>query len=77
MNSIVNESTVGRIYLVRLNGDGKYTGFTTKTLECRWKEHCRTANAGRGKILHSGIRKYGADAFTIEEIYQSADHEHT
>jgi len=75
------ESTIekiARIYLVRLNGGGKYTGVTTNSIEKRWTQHCYAAKVNKTKsVLHAAIRKYGAGAFTTEELYQSTDLEHT
>lgn len=57
----------GKIYLVCLNGNPVYVGFTIRSIEERWKEHCHEAksNIRRKYILHKAIRKYGPNAFTI------------
>jgi len=66
------------IYLIRLWGAPKYVGYTTRNLERRWKCHCYEAQSSKGGfVLHKAIRKYSKDAFTIEELYQSADLDHT
>jgi len=74
---ITDVAKVGRIYLVRLNGEPKYVGFTTQGIEKRWEEHCWKAKNNGINVIHAGIRKYGKDAFTTEVLYQSADLEHT
>jgi len=75
---ITNVAKVARIYLVRLNGGSKYTGFTTNDIENRWKRHCNEAKRNKtNSVLYAAIRKYGNSAFTIKELYQSADLKHT
>jgi group I intron endonuclease len=51
----------------RLNGH-TYVGQTTKTLEHRWKQHC--SEKRRNYHLYNAIKKYGKDAFTVEEVAQ-------
>ena len=65
------------IYLIKLNDIPKYVGFTTKSIEHRWNEHCRDMTRGSHNILHNSIRKHGKDAFTIEPIYIGEDDQHT
>ena len=66
------------IYLVRRESVPVYVGFTSKSLEKRWCQHIRSANARHEcMLLHRAIAKYGVDAFTIEEIYSSDDVDHT
>jgi|DEB19_MinimDraft_3_1074340.scaffolds.fasta_scaffold02283_2 group I intron endonuclease len=67
----------GKIYLVSLNGVPKYVGFTTQTIEKRWKKHIWDSKKIRCPALHSAINKYGPEAFTITEIYSSEDVNHT
>jgi len=65
------------IYLIRRNGKPVYVGFTSRTLEERWKEHCFASKGISECILHRAIRKYGIDNFTIENIYTGVDWKHT
>jgi len=62
----------GIIYLItNQKNNKKYIGLTIQSLERRWKYHIEQANAGQIKSresLHADIRKYGKDAFSIEEI---------
>lgn len=63
-----SESKVyGRIYLItnRVNGK-RYVGQTVGSIAARWMHHCGAHS--RCKALASAITKYGADAFTIEDL---------
>ena len=53
-----------------------YIGFTHKTLEKRIIEHKSSAKSGSNYLLHKAIRKYGADSFKWESIYESFDKEY-
>ena len=68
------------IYKITNTLNGKlYIGFTSFSVEKRWKVHLRNARAG-GNLkyaLYQAIRKYGKERFTVEVIYQSPDKEHT
>ena len=70
----------GKIYLVSLNGVPKYVGFTLKSVEDRWKRHCKDSISKKKRfnrpLLHA-IQKYGANAFEIKEIYSGEDRNHT
>jgi len=46
-----------------------YIGYTEKTLQHRLKQHKHLAKMQKGYFLHSAIRKYGEEYFTIESIY--------
>ena len=63
---------MGFIYKVTNKVNGKiYIGQTCRTINARWSEHLRDAFSKTGKrkfIIHSAIKKYGADAFSIEQI---------
>jgi len=51
---------------------------STQSIEIRWKKHYSAAKNKKSKsIIYAGIRKYGKNAFTIEELYQSTDLEYT
>ena len=63
----------GTIYVITNTVNGKqYVGQTIKTITQRWSEHCSQASAPRRArtALPAAIRKYGADVFTIEAIYE-------
>lgn len=45
----------------------QYVGITTRTLGRRWYEHKHVANSC-GKVLHAAIKKYGENAFVVEQI---------
>lgn len=49
-----------------------YVGYTTKTIEWRWAEHCRVAfnknSQDYNELFKKAIRKYGKENFKIEEI---------
>lgn len=46
-----------------------YIGQTTKTLKSRWTSHVSAALKGKRTFkLHHAIRKYGPEAFEIEEV---------
>lgn len=50
-----------------INGK-RYIGVTTRSLCVRWRQHKQDARASAKTILHKAIRKYGPDAFRIEEF---------
>ena len=64
---------MGVIYKITNSINGKvYIGQTRQKLGVRWKQHinsslCETAN-DYNTYLHVAIRKYGIDAFVVEEI---------
>lgn len=66
------------IYLVRLNEKAVYVGFTSKSIEERWKKHCMDATKYMSSyVFHKAIRKYGVEAFSVETIYTGDDWKHT
>jgi len=66
------------IYLVRKDSIPVYVGFTRGSLKSRWRKHQYDCNRKDGcPLLCNAIKKYGVDAFTIEEIYSSDDVDHT
>ena len=67
------------IYLVRKDEMPVYVGFTTKTIEKRWKQHQRDAvnpKRRRGR-LQNAIQAHGINSFTIETLYESEDVEYS
>jgi len=51
----------------RLNGKS-YIGFTSQSLELRWKRHQYISTKGSNGHLHRAIRKYGVENFHLEII---------
>ena len=64
----INTGMSGKIYLICKDGEPKYVGFTSQTIQARWARHCKDAYRKSKFILHKAIRKYGPEAFTIELI---------
>lgn len=64
------------IYLIRLEGKAVYVGFTSKSADARWVEHCSDAKRKCPNILHKAIRKYGMESFSVETIYTGEDSNH-
>ena len=61
------------IYLIRLNGEPKYVGYTKNCIEKRWSEHLSAARTGWPQLLYRAIRKHGEQSFTIESIMEHED----
>lgn len=63
---------MGYIYKVTNTVNGKmYVGQTKRTIDRRWKEHIHnsfTESSFDKGPLHLAIKKYGADAFVVEQI---------
>ena len=60
------------IYKITNNTNSKsYVGKTNKEVEKRFNEHLKSSEKGSKFILHSAIRKYGPDNFSIEILFQS------
>ena len=63
---------MGFIYKVTNTVNGKlYIGQTSRTIEVRWREHIHDAIKRNNKssfIFHKAIKKYGPNAFEIEQI---------
>jgi group I intron endonuclease len=64
------------IYLIRLEGKAVYVGFTSKSADVRWLQHCSDAKRNCPNILHKAIRKYGIESFSVETIYMGDDSNH-
>ena len=47
-----------------------YIGFTSKTLEERFKKHLANAKSGSNTYLYKAIRKYGEQSFQIEILQE-------
>lgn len=57
------------IYVVTNVTNGKkYVGQTRKTIRIRWAQHLTHARQGTRVPFHFAIRKYGEDAFTVEQV---------
>ena len=57
----------GIVYCVTNTSNGKkYVGQTTQKLSSRWRYHVKYALNGSGNALHSAIRKYGQESFTVK-----------
>jgi hypothetical protein len=66
------------IYLIKKDEKPVYVGFTSLTIEERWKTHCKDAKKRHKKSkLYESIKKYGIHCFTIEKLYESEDYYHT
>jgi predicted GIY-YIG superfamily endonuclease len=64
------------IYKITNNTNGKiYIGKTNRTIEVRWREHCKDFIAKRKQHLplYRAFEKYGLENFTIEEVEQCLD----
>lgn len=53
--------------------DKSYIGFTSKTIDARWKSHLYSAKKGSHYRIHSAIRKYGETSFVIKLLEESLD----
>ena len=57
------------LYCILNTRNGKrYIGLTTVSVATRWNAHVREALGGAGRALCKAIRKYGAEAFVVEQI---------
>lgn len=60
------------VYAIKHRASGRvYIGSTIQCLTARFREHLSRARRGNGSRLHRAIRKYGADAFSIEKVASS------
>jgi group I intron endonuclease len=65
---------MGYIYKITNKTDGKiYVGQTTKTLEERWKHHCKMK--GNCRYLKRAFEKYGIDNFVFEMVCNCSNEE--
>jgi group I intron endonuclease len=67
----------GRIYLIRnlVNGKG-YVGQTRSSLKVRIQAHLQRTIRGSDLPIHSAIRKYGLENFTVLEVVSCEDLNH-
>ena len=67
------------IYKITNKVNGKiYIGYTEKSLEERFAQHCGDARSARpSRPLIRAIKKYGEDSFTIEALYEGTNKEYT
>lgn len=79
MAQIRKDQPMPSIYLIRKDGMPVYVGFTTKTIEKRWKQHQRDAvNPKRQRgYLQNSLLLHGINSFSIESIYESEDIQYT
>ncbi len=60
---------MGCVYLLTCEGSGKqYVGLTSRSIDCRFKEHIADARNRSRFPLHRAINKYGADNFKLETL---------
>jgi GIY-YIG catalytic domain len=59
----------GYVYKVTHKASGRvYIGQTRNMVILRWREHARSAYAGRGSAFQKALREYGAESFVWETI---------
>jgi group I intron endonuclease len=66
------------VYKITNTKNGKtYIGCTRFTSEYRWKQHKYSAiHAGKVTYLYNAIRKYGPDAFTVQDVASAISKEY-
>lgn len=70
--------SIAKIYIIEnLLNHRKYIGFTTASLQHRWRQHVYDSKKQSQFYLHRAIRRYGKESFSIIEIYSSKDIDHT
>jgi group I intron endonuclease len=62
-----NEIPIVYVVTNTVNGH-QYVGITRRLLRRRWCAHLRSARKGVKTALYDAIRKYGHEAFTVQEI---------
>lgn len=63
---------MGYIYLLQNTLGYSYVGKTTKSVEDRFKEHCKNALYGlNNNLVTVAMRKYGVESFTVTELTSS------
>jgi len=58
----------GHLYIVTSPAEKQYVGITSATVSRRWKDHQKRATQDSRLPICQAIRKYGADAFRIEDL---------
>jgi group I intron endonuclease len=53
----------------------RYVGFTSKSIEDRFKEHMN--GIGNARLLTAAVKKYGPDAFVVELLESNQDMDYT
>ncbi len=67
---------MGYIYLLSNTLGYSYVGKTTKTVDERFKEHCKNALYGlNANLITTAMRKYGIESFAVTELTSSNDAE--
>lgn len=65
------------IYVLKSKTSSKvYVGYTSLTVDERWRIHVIDSKRSKNSHLHYAIQKYGVDDFEIDTIYQSLDRDH-
>jgi group I intron endonuclease len=65
------------IYRIIFPNGKSYTGWTSRPVEMRKREHIKSSKRNTNIILYKAIRKYGIDDLLWETVYQSADKDYT
>jgi group I intron endonuclease len=64
------------VYIATNTANGhEYVGMTTKTIEVRRKGHFNDTRAGSPCAFHRALRKYGADAFLWQVVFEGTSRE--
>ena len=50
-----------------------YVGFTSQTMNARFRAHMASAKRGAKWPLHNAIRKYGKENFSVKTLYEGKD----
>lgn len=67
---------VGYVYEARNTKNQKgYVGQTIRAPEVRWAQHLRTAKGGDVRPLYRALRRDGAEAFTLNVLWQGSEKE--
>lgn len=65
---------MGYIYLITNLVNGKeYVGYTSNTIEQRFKEHWRQRNNGNCILLYAAMRKYEKEDFSIQQLEEMSE----
>jgi hypothetical protein len=62
-----------RIYKLTSPSGRAYIGFTGQAVSERWRQHVNRSRKGQKHPLYAAIRKYGANAFTVETLEEHED----